>query len=225
MAIRLSDASAVVQGSQTSYPLTVGIAAPGCLRIVRICVSASRTFSSVSAGWGTLADQLISGSRRIGIFTRTLRPGDTDGTVTFDASTGVARTAVSVGGHDVGQALAASHGGSSTASSSLVAPSVSTEIGTLLTWHDVTLTSGADTSTMSDPSSPWARLAYSVSDSTAGFNALIGSEPRPNGGVSGTRTATSSGSGTWAASSLFVRAAPPAQLVLPPARRVRSSCF
>jgi hypothetical protein len=203
--MQLLDASATVLGGQTSVALTVGASfIAGDKRIVRVTISAAQTFGSTPAGWTLEQDQVVTGSRRVGIFSRVLQAGDADATLSFGGTTGYGRTTVTLRGWDTGQTFTFSTTGSSTGSASVVAPSVTTGAGSLLTWHDITLTTGANTATMTDPGG-MTRQAFAPGDAAASYNQLICSEARTSG-ASGTRTATSSGSGSWAATSLFVAA-------------------
>jgi hypothetical protein len=205
--ITLLNAAAAVGNNTTSVPITVG-ASPtaGDLRIVRVECATSRTLSTPS-GWTALYNSTSDAvSRRVAIFYRVLTGSDTDTTATMSSSGGWGTASITIRGRDTAQTLASTTTGSSSNSSNLVAPSISVSgPGVLLTWHDITdTTSGAaNTSTQTVPAG-MTRLAYTASDSTAGFNIGLNYEVETADGTTGTRTAVSSTTGTWSGTSMFI---------------------
>lgn len=189
--------------SAASAPLSVGSTfQPGDLRVVRVSGPTARTFTG-SAGWTVLSNDLISSSRRVTVFARALQAGDTAGTVTFDTTSNYERQAFTVRGWDAaGQNLTAV-GGSSASVTALVAPSLTAPAaGALFTFHSVTRTASAASTTITDPAS-MTRALFVRTTNTAGYATSFCYEQVP-AGATGTRTATASGSGTWTTTSLFV---------------------
>lgn len=205
--------------SAPNIPLYIGTQwQPGDKRFIWVECAPGLTFSQF-AGWQKVHDQLISGSRRVGIFTRVLAAGDGDGQLQFSTVGGWGYVGFTARGWDASQTLAPASGGSSSNSASTVAPSVATGLGRLFTFH-----------TVSAPDNPSGAFCYStpagmtpeiyradrwVAASAGRVTLAMFSENRTTG-TSGTRTAIQSpnGNGTaiypgpWGATSLFIRTLP-----------------
>lgn len=194
-------------GQAAAFYLPVGSnGKAGDLRLVRLTVSYAGVFDPPPSGWTAIHDEVVSGSGRVGMWARWLQGGDADGVLYLNGTSYFDRQVITVRGADPAADLAPATAGSSSASTSLVAPSVPTGVGTLLTFHTVTRSSGANTTTFTTPAG-MTRQAVASSARSADYVALLCSEARISG-ASGTRTAIASGSGTWRATSLFVPDAP-----------------
>jgi hypothetical protein len=93
---------------------------------------------------------------------------------------------------------------SGTASTSLVAPSVSPPGADSLLFNVWTSGGGSSTASFTDPSSPWARQ-YTIQN--GGLSQLAGREALTASGATGTRTATAASAVPWAAVSFAIKAA------------------
>jgi hypothetical protein len=204
------DGYAAVQTDVPSVTIPLGAGRrAGDLRVIYLSSSLSRAFT-VPSGWVTLHDS-VTASRRVTMIARELQQDDVDPTIpaTGAAVSNVASAAVTVRGANNAVVLAATPAvqGSTTTSRNVVAPSVATGDGLLLTEHMVTrLDQTANTGPWQVPDG-MALVASSLSDSNMGYNVLIAAEDR-SGGDSGTRTAIAGSAGTWAAISMFFPAAP-----------------
>ena len=189
---------------------------PGDKAIIRVTCPTNITFVNFF-GWTKIQDQLVTGARRVGVFTKVLAAGDGNGTLTFSNASNWTMEGVGVRTWDPTQTLAPSTAGSSSASTSIVAPSVATGYGLLLCFHTKNQTDNA-----SSPSNAWTaaagmtQLAQAQASGPTGGSTNVGPitmmewEPRASG-TSGTRTAISLNNGialypgSWAATSIFVR--------------------
>ena len=197
-----------------SIPLLLGTGwVPGDKRIYFVTCPTGLTFTGF-AGWSKVHDQGVTGSGRMGIFTKVLQAGDGDGTLQFSTLGGYSRLGVTLRGWDPTQTLVGTTSGSSSASTNSVAPSVATGYGVLFTFHAINATN--------DPSDGFttpagmlqilSRVGRVVAGAQGRWNTALNGEARPVGsGASGTRTAQQLVNGNplyggpWRATSLFVR--------------------
>lgn len=196
-----------------SVPLPVGTGwSPGDKRIVFVTCPVNITFSQF-AGWTKIHDQLVTGSGRVGVFTKVLAAGDGNGILNFSTFCPSGVAAITVTGWDSSFTLTASTSGSSSASNNTVAPSVTTGLGALLTYHVVNAPDGSGLSDFTTPAGMTKQGHYfdkHTGSAAAGYNTAMFSEPRTSG-ASGTRTAISQHNGAtiyagpWRATSLFIR--------------------
>ena len=196
-----------------SIPLTIGSQwVPGNIRIFWATCPANISFSQF-AGWAKIHDQLVSGSGRVGVFTRVLTAGAGNGILLFSTFCPAAYGAITVRGWDSTFTLTGSSSGSSSATNTTVAPSVTTGLGILLTWHVVNAADGGGLSNFTTPAGMTPedhQFDKFTSANAAGYTAAMFSEPRTSG-ASGTRTALARYNGAdlyagpWRATSVFVR--------------------
>jgi len=193
-----------------SIPLPIGSQwQPGDKRIIFVTCPTGITFQTF-ATWTKVHDQLVTGSGRVGMFTKVLTAGAGDGTLAFSTLGGYGFVGFTVRGWDTTQTLAVTTSGSSSSSTTAVAPSVTTGLGQLLTFHVINAADSAPSPYFSTPAGMTLLLSRNgrVVPATAGrWQFALFSEPRTTG-ASGTRTATQTGGlypGPWRASSLFVR--------------------
>lgn len=199
-------------GAGNSFTLPIGSGwIPGDLRVIRVTCPTNITFQTF-LGWSKIHDQVVTGSRRVGVFIRTLPAGAANGTLVFSTACNYTYTAVAMRGWDPSYTLVPSTAGSSSSTNTLVAPSVATGYGILLTYftktQSINANSGFNTWTL--PAGMSELIHRSDSDGENGYIELATSEPRASG-TSGTRTAISTYNnvqtypGPWAATSIFVR--------------------
>lgn len=210
MPITLLDATSGNPTDASSVPVPLGSNwQDGDVRIIRAERSRGNGGLSISSGWTQLyASEAQSAggpySRWVGIWFRVLQTDDAAPTLTPSTSiANIAWSAITIRGWDPAQTLAPSTTGSTSASSSVVAPSVATGAGMLLCWFDVTRTDNtANTGSWGVPAGMTPRTSQ-LSGNTNGYNILLASEARTSG-ASGTRTATPGSAGSWSATSLFI---------------------
>lgn len=212
MAVTIFDLGGFVSytTSAPSIPLPIGTQwQAGDKRIIWVSCPTGLTFQSF-ATWTKIHDQLVTGSGRVGIFTKVLTAGAGDGTLQFSTVGGYEFAAFTVRGWDSTQTLTATTSGSSTASVNAVAPSITTGLGQLLTFHTTNTPDSVSSPYYTTPAGMTLQRTTQgrVVPGTAGrWQYGFFSEPRTTG-TSGTRTASNVGgiyAGPWRATSLFVR--------------------
>lgn len=191
------------QDYTNSIPLGTGWS-PGDLRIFFLTTSTSRNFQTLPSGWTTLYNNTL-GSRTLAVIARELQSGDNDPSITISSPWGpnVAHSGVTLRDADneaiLGTTPSASDGPSSR---NVVAPSVNTGQGILITNHWVTRLSGANSGSWGLPSG-MSTVSSSLGDGPQGYNILMATQTT-TGGASGTKTAVAASAGTWSALSIFI---------------------
>lgn len=193
------DGNAFIQDAFTTKPLTVGTDfRAGDERFVWYMVQTA-TVVSVSAGWTKVAE-VATGGERLSLFKSVLTDTSVDGVVTFSAAQYVHYVAVTVRNPNLGQTLSPSTVSGSAAGS--VAPSVTVNDGTLLTFHAL-----AGTTDMTGPPPGMTQLVAVSTHGVAGASFLLCAQSYISAGTSGTKTAPGP-SGTYWATSLFLATNP-----------------
>ena len=217
MPVSVADANVQVWRTNSqptaSVPLRLGTQwVPGNKRVIWVTCPANISFSQW-AGWSKIHDQLISGSGRVGVFTKALAAGDGDGALSFSTFCPVVTGEVTVLSGDPTFTIVPASGGSSSSTNTTVAPSVTTGLGILLTFHVVNAADGGGLSNFTIPSGMTHQdhgFDKFTSAGAAGYTAAMFSEPRTSG-ASGTRTAIAQYNGAnlyagpWRATSVFIR--------------------
>lgn len=189
---------------------------PGDKAIIRVTCPTNISFLNFF-GWSKIHDQVVTGAKRVGVFTKALVAGDGNGTLTFSNVCAFTMEGVGVRTWDSSYTLVPTTAGSSSGATNIVAPSVATGYGILLCFHTKQQTNDAGSGNNSwTPAAGMTILAQMRASSATGGSINAGPvtmlewEPRASG-TSGTRTAVSLYSGTalypgpWAATSVFVR--------------------
>lgn len=179
---------------------------PGDWRVVRVVLHDEYEFGATPSGWTKVDDTFFSGTFRVGVFVRILANGDTASSVPIDVTPfgynlAYWASAITVRNLTQSQSLSPDHTVTMSATSA-AAPSVSTGLGALVTWH-LQLPTVVDV----DMTTPSGMTALFFSEPPPGYATLISYEARTSG-TSGTRTATSNRTGNWVATSLFIAQAP-----------------
>lgn len=228
MAVTLVGAWAqnTVTPAGATAPLRMAIGwIPGDKQMIRVTCPTNITFVNFF-GWSKIHDQVITGARRVGVFTKTSVAGDSDGVMTFSNVCAYTMEGVALRAWDSTYTLVPSTAGSSTGATSIVAPSVATGYGVLLCYHTKQQSNDAGSGFNSwTPAAGMSILQARSASSASGGSINVGPvtmfewEPRASG-TSGTRTAVTLTNGTalypgaWAATSIFVRGLPDTVLSL-----------
>lgn len=219
MALTLLNSEALA-GSGSSLALSAGADfQPGDLRIWHVTIAAGATFGTTPTGVTKAADEVFTSAGRVGVFHRVLEAGDTSFTLPFSASTQATRVSTTVrGNYDAASPVAVTSAGSSTAATSVPAPTATPDrAGTLLTFHRVFRTTGANTSTWTTLPSGMTQEAWARPSVAAGYLVTGMSQIITAGDVAvptGARTAVASGSGAWVSSTLLIRETSPTVITL-----------
>lgn len=205
--VRTSPANQSGNASSVAFTRDASVVA-GDLRLVFIFTSSGVTMPSPPSGWTVILDTNIApdSTRRLYVISRVYVAGDASSvTVTFSGSTNYGVAQVALGG-----ALATVHAGPTRntgddgTGTTQTAPSLtSTVVNTVLVCFYGQAAGGSTSAIISLPSG-MTNLGNSVGNGSQGSSTRLAWENRAAAGATGTRVATCSNSGKWAAVSVLV---------------------
>lgn len=193
------DGNGWIQDAFTTKTLTVGSNfRAGDERFVWMMIQTA-TVSSVSAGW-TKVSEVATGGERLSLFRCPLTASSVDGTVTFSSAQAISYMAITVRNPNIGQSLSPSSASGSGAAS--IAPSVTVNDGTLLTFHAL-----VGTTDMTAPPTGMTQLFAVDTHATADISFQLCGQSYVSAGSSGTKSAPGPSGAYWA-TSLFLATNP-----------------